>query len=156
MGIRLNGTFWVDGALRRLSSTNGKTVIAFLPTWVKQQKTCKSPNINFVFAWKSIFEMNLFLQYKVGRDVVRNAAVLAPAQRKYREAQGAVWTLWSRLLDFHAFACKSEKRKFENAPKRREFGTTSGSGTLVWQRESRKRFCTSSCLFIEKQILVQN
>ena len=25
--------------------------------------------------------MNLFLQYKVGRDVVRNAAVLAPAQR---------------------------------------------------------------------------
>ena len=35
--------------------------------------------------------MNLFLQYKVGRDVVRNAAVLAPAQRKYREAQGAVW-----------------------------------------------------------------
>ena len=47
--------------------------------------------------------MNLFLQYKVGRDVVRNAAVLAPAQRKYREVQGAVWTLWSRLLDFHAF-----------------------------------------------------
>ena len=25
--------------------------------------------------------MNLFLQYKVRRDVVRNAAVLAPAQR---------------------------------------------------------------------------
>ena len=47
--------------------------------------------------------MNLFLQYKVGRDVVRNAAVLAPAQRKYREVQGAVWTLWSRLLDFHVF-----------------------------------------------------
>ena len=38
MGIRRNGTFWVDGALRRLSSTNGKTVIAFLPTWVKQQQ----------------------------------------------------------------------------------------------------------------------
>ena len=47
--------------------------------------------------------MNLFLQYKVGRDVVRNAAVLAPAQRKYREVQGAVWTLWSQLLGFLAF-----------------------------------------------------
>ena len=86
--------------------------------------------------------MNLFLQYKVGRDVVRNAAVLAPAQRTYREVQGAVWTLWSRLLDFHAFLLGSEKWKFANSPKRREFGTTSGSGTLVWQRESRKRFCT--------------
>ena len=57
---------------------------------------------------------------------------------------------------FTLFACRSEKWKFANSPKRREFGTTSGSGTLVWQRESRKRFCTSSCLFIEKQILVQN
>ena len=156
MGIRLNGTFWVDGALRRLSSTNGKTVIAFLPTWVKQQKTCKSPNINFVFAWKSIFEMNLFLQYKVGRDVVRNAAVLAPAQRSTVKRRVRSGHFDHDFWIFTLFACRSEKWKFANAPKRREFGTTSGSGTLVWQRESRKRFCTSSCLFIEKQILVQN
>ena len=64
------------------------------------------------YIWNEFISSN-----KVGRDVVRNAAVLAPAQRKYREVQGAVWTLWSRLLDFHAFACRTEKRKFENAQK---------------------------------------
>ena len=72
--------------------------------------------------------MNLFLQYKVGRDVVRNAAVLAPAQRsivKRRVRSGHF------DHDFWNFTLLLVGLRNENAPKRREFGTTSGSGTLV-------------------------
>ena len=157
MGIRRNGTFWVDGALRRLSSTNGKTVIAFLPTWVKQQQKHVKVQILILFLHEKVYlKWIYFFNIKwaeTSYGTRRCSPQLSGSTVKCRVRSGHFdHDFWI----FTLFACRSEKWKFANSPKRREFGTTSGSGTLVWQRESRKRFCTSSCLFIEKQILVQN
>ena len=36
-----------------------------------------------------------------------------PSSAEYREAQGAVWTLWSRLLDFHALLVGLRNENFQ-------------------------------------------